>query len=167
MSEPKKAKSKPSVSKDSSNNSDSPTRFEITTAKNKERLLWALEETRGLIYKACRLVDIHPSTYYAYLKEDPEFKDSVDELLSHQVDEVEGGLLDMIRSDKPGIRLAATDIYLKAKAKDRGYGSTKQELTGDLKHSHTVEVVRFEMPMNGTDEGERSPKPPEWDKAID
>lgn len=128
-----------------SEKSDTPTRREETTANNKERLLWALEETQGLVYKACKLVDIASSTYYDYLKNDPAFAEAVKVVINTQIDEVEEGLLKMLHSDSEKIRIAASDIYLKAKAKDRGYGSSKQELSGEVGVKTSV-IVR--LPRN-------------------
>lgn len=149
--------------------SDTTTRRDEATENNKKRLLSALEKTKGLVYKACKAARVHPSTYYDYLDKDEDFADAVDIILNNQIDEVEGGLLSMIQSDKPGIRLAATDIYLKAKAKNRGYGTEKrqQELSGEIKQISTVEVTVFEMPNNGTYEGQRSPIPEILDSIVD
>lgn len=151
------------------NHKNNISRTDQTKAENKSRFLEAFEQNKGLVYRTCRQIGIDPTTYYRYLDEDPDFDAAVKEILQNQIDDVEGGLLSMIGSDQEKIRLAATDIYLKAKAKDRGYGTEKrqQELSGEIKQTSTVEVTVFEMPNNGTYEGQRSPIPDILSEVID
>jgi IS30 family transposase len=52
-------------------------------------------------------------------------------------------------------------FWLKNHADMSDKQEVKQHTTG------TIEVVRFEMPVNGTDEGERSPKPSDWSDLVD
>lgn len=132
---------------------DTPTQRDETTANNKERLLWALQETRGLIYKACKLVNIVPQTYYNYLKDDSEFSEAVKTVINSSVDDVEQGLLDLIDSKKEGIRLGAIKIYLDAKGKDRGYGTERrqQEHSGEIGVKGQVTIVK--LPRNNREPG--------------
>tara|TARA_R100001443_G_scaffold1056_1_gene4151 strand:+ start:21880 stop:22227 length:348 start_codon:yes stop_codon:yes gene_type:complete len=84
----------------------------------KEKLLKALEETQGLIAHACKKAgNISRSTYYRYLKEDPEFAKKVQEIQEAQIDYVEGQLIKNIANG----RETSIIFYLKSKAKERGY----------------------------------------------
>tara|TARA_R110002020_G_scaffold92899_2_gene224454 strand:- start:11251 stop:11601 length:351 start_codon:yes stop_codon:yes gene_type:complete len=84
----------------------------------KEKLLKALAETQGLIYHACKKAgNISRSTYYRYLKEDPEFAKAVDDIKEAQIDYVEGELIKNISRGKE----TSIIFYLKSKAKNRGY----------------------------------------------
>lgn len=84
----------------------------------KEKLLKALDETQGLIAHACKKAgNISRSTYYRYMKEDPEFAKKVEEIQENQIDFVEGQLIKNIASG----RETSIIFYLKSKAKERGY----------------------------------------------
>ena len=84
----------------------------------KEKLLKALEETQGLIAHACKKAgNISRSTYYRYLKDDPEFAKKVQEIQEAQIDYVEGQLIKNIANG----RETSIIFYLKSKAKERGY----------------------------------------------
>mgnify|MGYP003140316478 FL=1 len=84
----------------------------------KERLLQALRETQGLIYHACKKAgNISRSTYYRYMKEDPEFAKAVEDIKEAQIDYVEGELIKNIAQGKE----TSIIFYLKSKAKKRGY----------------------------------------------
>ena len=84
----------------------------------KEKLLKALQETQGLIYHACKKAgNISRSTYYRYMKEDPEFAKAVEDIKEAQIDYVEGELIKNISKGKE----TSIIFYLKSKARDRGY----------------------------------------------
>lgn len=84
----------------------------------KEKLLQALRETQGLIYHACKKAgNISRSTYYRYMKEDPEFAKAVEDIKEAQIDYVEGELIKNIAQGKE----TSIIFYLKSKAKKRGY----------------------------------------------
>ena len=84
----------------------------------KEKLLEALKETQGLIYHACKKAgNISRSTYYRYMKEDPEFAKEVEDIKQAQIDYVEGQLIKNISDGKE----TSIIFYLKSKARDRGY----------------------------------------------
>ncbi len=90
----------------------------------KEKLLKALQETQGLIYHACKKAgNISRSTYYRYMKDDPEFAQAVEDIKEAQIDYVEGQLIKNISDGKE----TSIIFYLKSKAKKRGY-TEKAEL---------------------------------------
>jgi len=92
-------------------------------------MIKALEANRGIVTKACALVDIARQTHYRWLSEDPEYKAACEEVGETAIDSVEGKLYDLI--DKGDT--TATIFYLKTKGKKRGY-IEKQEIehTGEM-----------------------------------
>jgi hypothetical protein len=88
-----------------------------TIVHNKKELLKALEKSLGIVTTACHATGIARSTFYAYCKDDPEFKKQVDEVESVALDFVESQLFEQIRNNVP----SSTIFYLKTKGKKRGY----------------------------------------------
>ena len=80
-------------------------------------LIDAMESCHGIVSDACKSVDVSRVTYYKYLKEDEEFKKSIDEIEGVVIDFVEGKLFKLIEKGD----VAATLFYLKTKGKSRGY----------------------------------------------
>ena len=105
----------------------------------KEKLLKALQETQGLIYHACKKAgNISRSTYYRYMKEDPEFAKEVEDIKQAQIDYVEGQLIKNISDGKE----TSIIFYLKSKARDRGYAE-KVDITsgGKALTDLTIKVI--------------------------
>lgn len=83
----------------------------------KKQMITALKETLGVVSPACEMVGISRNTHYVWMKDDIEYKLSVDDLLEFQLDFVESKLFENINnSDVP-----STIFYLKTKGKNRGY----------------------------------------------
>lgn len=97
----------------------------LTTARRKGAFLRALDESLGIISTACRAAKISRTTFYTWLRNDPEFAECVREIEERQIDEVEGALLSRIREADT----TAIIFYLKTKGKTRGF-SERLELTG-------------------------------------
>lgn len=53
----------------------------------------ALYANNGFKYKTCRLLEIHPSTLYGWLRDDPEFKKVIDEVYERLTDFLEAQLI--------------------------------------------------------------------------
>ena len=83
----------------------------------KKALLEALEKSLGVITQACKMVGVHRSTHYDWMKTDDEYKAAVEELSEVAVDFAESHLHKLIRDGNP----AATIFFLKTKGKNRGY----------------------------------------------
>lgn len=97
----------------------------------KKEIVKALSECYGIVKDACRKVGVPRSTYYNWLKDDPDFKLLVEETQEEAIDFVEGKLFEKIS----GVAMANEDgsiyyqppsdtaiiFYLKTKAKKRGY----------------------------------------------
>lgn len=118
---------------------------QVNTNEAKEKVLEFLEETKGIVTDAVRKAGIGRTTFYGWLKDDPDFKAKVDEIQDVAIDFVEGKLFEKINGvqvrkgtdsetgedivyDLPPSDVAIT-FYLKTKAKKRGYVE-RQELTG-------------------------------------
>ncbi len=99
----------------------------------KKRLIHALLESKGIASSACEAAQIPRSTYYHWLKEDPDFKAAVDDVQEFAIDFVEGKLYDKISTGDT----IATIFYLKTRAKKRGYVE-RTEITGADGDSFTV-----------------------------
>ena len=110
----------------------------------KEKLLEALKETQGLIYHACKKAgNISRSTYYRYMKEDPEFAKEVEDIKQAQIDYVEGQLIKNISDGKE----TSIIFYLKSKARDRGYAE-KLDITSGGK---SLTELKIEVIDTGKD----------------
>lgn len=156
------------LSDKNSNDSDTPTRAQQTTANNKARLLEALSKHRGLVYRSCKAAGVNASTYYDYLEKDPAFKEAVDNIIGLEVDRVERGLMKLLKSPDERVQVSAHKIYLDAKGKNRGYGTERKDthLSGSVNVNATVQDVRFELPNNQTGPDGHSPLPPGWEAAT-
>lgn len=87
------------------------------TAKNKIKMLEALEKNKGIVTYACKAAHIIPNTYYKYYKEDPEFRAAADAIQETVCDFVEKKLYDNIdRGDTKSIM-----FYLRCKGQKRGF----------------------------------------------
>lgn len=102
----------------------------------KKAILEALEAKYGIVTDACRSIGLNRSTYYEWLKNDPEFKAAVDEIQETAIDYVEGKLFEKMGGvevvsgytddgEPKTYTLPPSDtaliFYLKTKAKKRGY----------------------------------------------
>ena len=92
------------------------------TEEKKEALLAALEKSLGVVTVACRACGVTRERYYTYMKKDPEFRASVEELNTVSLDFAESKLFELIKNGNP----AATIFYLKTKGKARGYVELQQ-----------------------------------------
>ena len=106
----------------------------------KKELIKAMEQCHGVVSDACLSVGVSRVTYYDYYKNDPNFKESVDQVESIVLDYVEGKLFKLI--DKGDV--ASTLFYLKTKGKKRGY-IERNEITGvdgkDINPLIKIEII--------------------------
>ena len=87
------------------------------TEHHKKALLKALESALGVVTTACRQTDVGRTTYYQWLKEDPEFAKAVKDVQEIALDFAESQLHKQIKEGST----AATIFFLKTKGKQRGY----------------------------------------------
>tara|TARA_R110000796_G_scaffold10042_3_gene33667 strand:- start:3090 stop:3446 length:357 start_codon:yes stop_codon:yes gene_type:complete len=103
----------------------------------KESILKALEKSLGIVTTACKKTDIPRSTFYKWLKEDPEFAKEVREIENIALDFAESQLHKQIGDQNT----SATIFYLKTKGKKRGYVE-RQEITGvDGENVFSIKVI--------------------------
>jgi hypothetical protein len=114
------------------------------TVLAKKAMLKAMKKYRGIVSHSLEAADVVRSTYYAWLKDDPEFKEDIEAINEGAIDFVESKLLDLIdgateevihplsgeivelrgKPDK-----TAAIFFLKTRGKHRGYVE-RQEITG-------------------------------------
>ncbi len=87
------------------------------TEHHKKALLKALESALGVVTTACRQTEVGRTTYYQWLKEDPEFAKAVKDVQDIALDFAESQLHKQIKEGST----AATIFFLKTKGKSRGY----------------------------------------------
>ena len=95
------------------------------TEQHKKAIIEALEKSLGVVTTACKKVGVGRTTFYGWLKDDPEFAQQVNEIQEIAIDFVESKLFKNIEKGKT----AEIIFYLKSKAKKRGYVE-RQEITG-------------------------------------
>ena len=94
------------------------------STSKKELMLEALKKSLGIVTTACQTVGIDRGTHYNWLKDDPEYKKSVEALDDVVLDFAESKLHQSINNGSD----TATIFFLKTKGKKRGY-IEKQEIT--------------------------------------
>lgn len=130
------------------------------TPERKKDVLASLEAHHGIVTDACGKVGLARSTFYEWLKNDPEFKAAVDEIQEVAIDFVESKLFERIKGvevykgeDKDTGEMItytlppdvpAISLYLKTRGKKRGY-IERQELTGADGNPLMPQVVKIEI----------------------
>ena len=89
----------------------------LSNTLKKKAMLKALEECRGIVFRACKKVGIVRSTYYEWIKKDEEFKQAVEDINEISLDLSEESLGRQIDDDNT----TATIFHLKTKGRGRGY----------------------------------------------
>jgi len=93
----------------------------------KKAMLEALEKSLGIVSTACNIVGICRKTHYDWLKDDPEYAESVEMINDMAIDFAESSLHEQIKDKVP----TSTIFYLKTKGKKRGYVE-KQEVESNI-----------------------------------
>lgn len=83
----------------------------------KKAILEALEKSLGIVTTACRIAGVSRTTFYQYLKDDPEFAKAVKDIEDVTLDFAESQLHKQIKEGNT----PATIFYLKTKGKRRGF----------------------------------------------
>ena len=91
----------------------------------KQMFLEVYQKKGGIIYLACEAANIGRTTYFEWMKKDPQFAASIRELDDYLLDFTESKLMAKIQSGN----LTAMIFYLKCKGKKRGWVE-RQEVTG-------------------------------------
>lgn len=83
----------------------------------KRMMLDALEKTLGVIAPAAKMCKLNRNQHYQWLKDDSEYKQSVEDQIERTLDFAETNLYKQIESGQ----VQATIFFLKSKGKKRGY----------------------------------------------
>jgi hypothetical protein len=83
----------------------------------KKTMLEALEKSLGIVTTAANLAKVSRAVHYKWMKEDPEYKQAVDELQDVAIDFAESSLHKRIKEGSD----ACIIFFLKTKGKKRGY----------------------------------------------
>ena len=86
------------------------------TEHHKKAILEALEQSLGVVTSACKKIGIGRTTFYGWLKEDPEFKKQVDDIPNIALDFAESQLHQQIKKGNT----SATIFYLKNQRQKAG-----------------------------------------------
>ena len=94
----------------------------MNSEKKRDDFIEALNKSAGNVTKACQMVNISRQTYYNWLDNLDNFRQSVGDVSEQLNDFVESKLVKLIiqEADKK-LQLQAITLFLKSKAKDRGY----------------------------------------------
>ena len=96
---------------------------------HKKLLLEALIKNNGLVGPSCQEVGLNPKTYYQYLKTDPEFKKSVQQINEAVIDWVESKLFEKIREGSE----KSIMFFMRHKGRHRGYSETLDISVADFR----------------------------------
>ena len=109
------------------------------STSKKELMLEALKKSLGIVTTACQTVGIDRGTHYNWLKDDPEYRKSVEALDDVVLDFAESKLHQSINNGSD----TATIFFLKTKGKKRGY-IEKQEIINTNLNTDLNELVSEE-----------------------
>lgn len=108
----------------------------------KKAMIEALERTLGVVTPACKAVGISRWTHYDWIKNDPEYKQAVEDMPEIALDFVESQNYKQIKDGNT----SAIIFYLKTKGKGRGYIEKKEtEVTVKGKSQLIIEKT-YEQP---------------------
>jgi len=91
----------------------------------KQMFLEVYQKKGGIIYLACEAANVGRTTYFDWMRKDPQFAAAIRELDDYLLDFTESKLMAKIQSGN----LTAMIFYLKCKGKKRGWVE-RQEVTG-------------------------------------
>ena len=106
------------------------------TEQHKKAVLEALEKSLGVVTTACKQAGVGRTQFYAWLKEDPEFKQQVEDIGEIALDFAESQLHKQIGEGNS----TATIFFLKTKGKKRGY-IERQEVDIQTPKLFQIEVL--------------------------
>ncbi len=88
-----------------------------TRTRRKKKLLQALQESLGIVTRACKIADIPRADFYRWFNDDKKFRDAVEDVEDIALDFVEGRHYSLIQQMHP----ASIIFHLKTKGRGRGY----------------------------------------------
>lgn len=105
----------------------------------KSVMIQALESSLGVVSVACNKAEISRETHYRWYKEDPIYKQEVDNVKNVCLDFVESKLFEQIRDNNT----TSTIFYLKTQGKNRGYVERQEVDLGNENHFR-IEILKRE-----------------------
>jgi len=87
------------------------------TEANKTAMIAALENSLGIVTTACSQVGVSRESHYRWIREDANYKESVESLTDVAIDVVESKLYELIKQGN----VTSVIFYLKTKGRKRGY----------------------------------------------
>ena len=115
----------------------------ITTEQRQGIFLEALKKNLFVVTAACEQTGIGRTTYYDWMREDPEFRKKVEEVGEIQIDFVETQLLKKIKEGDG----QSIIFYLKTKGRKKGYVENV-DVTTNGKDITEIKLIRVEKPDN-------------------
>ena len=109
------------------------------TEQHKKAMIEALNKTLGVVTSALKITGVGRSTYYGWLKDDPEFKEKTSICQDIAIDFAESKLHKLISDENP----TAIIFYLKTKGRHRGYIETTE-----IKNIDPIESIQFVVKRN-------------------
>jgi hypothetical protein len=88
----------------------------LTTVRNKKALIAGMRKYRCFVSKAVAFAKVTRTTFYDYYRDDPEFRQAIEDLTEAKIDHMEGLL-----EDKAKISDVANIFWLKCKGRKRGW----------------------------------------------
>lgn len=113
------------------------TKIQTRILKHKTELLKAMVMTRGNITEACKMTGLNRNTFYDYFNNDPNFKQTVEDVAEMRVDFVEAQLDKLIED----MDSKAITFFLKTKGKNRGYVE-RTEIESKVDNRITINIVK-------------------------
>ena len=104
------------------------TKKRVSMGVQKGMMIQAMEKSLGIVTTACRSVGVSRETHYRWLREDSEYRQSIDSIESMALDLAESKLHQEILNGNT----ACIIFFLKTKGKKRGYVE-KQEVETTIK----------------------------------
>lgn len=104
------------------------------TVIGKKEMLESLKASGGNVSEACDSLGISRTTHYTWLKEDEDYRQSVEDISEGTIDFVEGQLQKRIKDGDT----TAMIFFLKTRGKKRGY---VERIEQDLNHSGKVQLI--------------------------
>ena len=107
----------------------------------KESFLAQYKICVGLLSFVCRATGVTAKEYRKWMRDDPEFKESIEDLDGGVIDTVEAQLLTKIK----GGDLRAITFYLRTKGKKRGYTTQVEQEKNDLGVTDSENVMTINL----------------------
>ena len=99
----------------------------LNIMNRKAQFLLAMQATMGIVTKATVVFPLSRTTHYQWMKDDPEYREAINEIDESNLDLAENTVVTAMKSGD----LKAATFFLSKKGSKRGYG-TKVEVEGDL-----------------------------------